>query len=90
MFHSEISQRRVQMQKSFVVFFLPDASEKKKDVCRAHRSLTLASALGGKRAKRNRTYRVEYPFRGTQIESVMSAVHHSGAMLNGLILTDTR
>lgn len=78
-------------EETLFFFILPRThKEKKKIVCRAHRSLILASALDGKRAERNRTYRVEYPFRGTQIESVMSAVHHPGAMLNGLILTDTR
>lgn len=43
----------------------------------------------GKRAKYNRTYCVEYPFTGTQIDSIMDAVRHSGGMLNSLILTDT-
>lgn len=83
----ETSERNVKTQKRCFFF-----NRRKKNVCRAHWSLTLASALDGEKgAKPNRTYRVEYPFRGTQIESVMSAVHHSGAMLNGLlILTDTR
>lgn len=41
------------------------------------------------RAKYNRSDCAEDPFRGTDTESVMSAVHHLGGMLNGLVLIDT-
>lgn len=44
---------------------------------------------GEKRAKYNRSDCAEDPFRGTDTEGVMSAVHHLGGMLNALVLIDT-